>query len=83
MSVAGFEPSTLRLCVNNSTTVPQMPQLKEGNEQNYFLIFNEGKSAASFCHQVAAWLPDMFCNFYKVKNHKIAKTQLSQKLEEK
>jgi hypothetical protein len=34
---------------------------------------NEGKSAASFCHQVAAWFPDMFCNFYLMKNHKIAK----------
>jgi hypothetical protein len=33
---------------------------------------NEGKSAASFCCQVAAWLPDMFCNFYLAKNHKIA-----------
>jgi hypothetical protein len=34
---------------------------------------NEGKSAAIFCRQVAAWIPDMFCNFYSVKNHKIAK----------
>jgi hypothetical protein len=32
---------------------------------------NEGKSAASFCHLVAAWVPDMLCNFYLVKNHKI------------
>jgi len=31
---------------------------------------NEGKSAASFCRQVAALVPDMFCNFYLVKNHK-------------
>jgi hypothetical protein len=34
---------------------------------------NEGKSAASFCRQVAAWFPDMFCYFYFVKKHKIAK----------
>jgi hypothetical protein len=33
---------------------------------------NEGKSAASFCHQVAAWVSDMFCNFHLAKNHKIA-----------
>jgi hypothetical protein len=33
---------------------------------------NEGKSVASFCRQVAASVPDMFCNFYLVKNHKIA-----------
>jgi hypothetical protein len=32
---------------------------------------NEGKSADSFCHLVAAWVPDMFCNFDLVKNHKI------------
>jgi hypothetical protein len=35
-------------------------------------IKNEGESAASFCRQVAAWVPDMFCNFYLVKNLKIA-----------
>jgi hypothetical protein len=29
-------------------------------------------SAASFCCQVAAWVPDMFCNFYFAKNYKIA-----------
>ncbi len=34
---------------------------------------NEGISAASFCPQVAAWVPDMFCNFYLLKNRKIAK----------
>ncbi len=33
---------------------------------------NEGMSAASFCCQVAALVPDMFCNFYLVKIHKIA-----------
>jgi hypothetical protein len=31
---------------------------------------NEEKSAASFCHQVAALVPDMFSNFYLVKNKK-------------
>ncbi len=33
---------------------------------------NEGKSAASFCLQVATLVLAMFCNFYLVKNHKIA-----------
>jgi hypothetical protein len=27
----------------------------------------------NFCHQVAAWFPDIFSNFHLVKNHKIAK----------
>jgi hypothetical protein len=33
---------------------------------------NGGKSAAIFCHQVAALVPALFCNFYFVKNCKIA-----------
>jgi hypothetical protein len=32
---------------------------------------NEGESDVSFCHQEAALVPDMFCNFYLVKNLKI------------
>ncbi len=32
---------------------------------------NDGKSAASFCQQVAALVLDVFCNFYLLKNHKI------------
>jgi hypothetical protein len=44
---------------------------------------NEGKSVARFCHQVVSWVPDMFCNFYLSKSHKIAITQQSLKLEKK
>jgi hypothetical protein len=33
---------------------------------------NQAKSVARFCPQVAEWVPDMFQNFYLVKNHKIA-----------
>jgi hypothetical protein len=46
---------------------------------------HEGESAASFCRQVAALFPDMFCSFYLVKNHEIArkKTQQPLKLEKK
>jgi hypothetical protein len=36
---------------------------------------NEGKSAAIFCHQVAAWVTDMFCNFYLVKSQQPLKLQ--------
>jgi hypothetical protein len=32
---------------------------------------NKEKSAADFCLQVAAFVPDMFCNFYLIKSHKI------------
>jgi hypothetical protein len=35
-------------------------------------VNNEGKSADSFCRQVAALVPASLCNFYLVKNHKIA-----------
>jgi hypothetical protein len=33
---------------------------------------DEGKSAASFGLQVEVWVSDVFCNFYLLKNHKIA-----------
>jgi hypothetical protein len=39
-----------------------------------------GKSAASYCRQVAARFPDMFRNFYIVKNHKIDKNVTSTKV---
>jgi len=32
---------------------------------------------------VAAWFPDMFCNFYLVKNHKFAKNSTTIKAGEK
>ena len=34
-------------------------------------LFNEGKSATRFCHQVAAWVSNIFWNFYFVKIQKI------------
>jgi hypothetical protein len=52
--------------------------------RNWELIYpNEEKSAASFCHQVAAWVLDMFCNFYIVKNHKIVNNTTTVKAREK
>ncbi len=44
---------------------------------------NKGKSAVSFCHQLAAWVPNMFHNFYSVKNHKIANSSSTTKAREK
>jgi len=32
----------------------------------------QDKSAASFYRQVAAWVQDIFCNFYLLKNQKNA-----------
>ncbi len=43
----------------------------------------KGESAASFCGQVAALLPDMFGSFYLVKNHKHAKNSTTTKAREK
>ncbi len=45
--------------------------------------FNEGKSAASFCHLVVARVTNMFCNFYLVKIHKIANNSTTIKAREK
>jgi hypothetical protein len=46
---------------------------------DYIDALNEGKSAASFCHQVAAWVPDIFCSFYFVTNRKTAKNSTTTK----
>ncbi len=34
------------------------------NRSWVYMSLNEGKSAVSFCLQVAAWVSDMFCNFF-------------------
>jgi hypothetical protein len=44
------------------------------------IVSNEGESADSFCHQLAALFPDMFCNFQLVKNHNIAKNSTTTKV---
>ncbi len=41
------------------------------------------QSAASFCHQVAAWVQDIFSNFYLVKNYKFANNSNTTKATEK
>jgi hypothetical protein len=45
--------------------------------------WNEGIPAASFCHQVAAWVLDLFSSFYLVKNCKIANNSTTIKAREK
>ncbi len=47
------------------------------------MLANEGISAASFCCQVAALVLDMFCNFYLVKNPKIANNLATTEAREK
>ncbi len=44
---------------------------------------NERKSATSFCHQVAVMVSDMFCNFYLLKNFKIANNSATTEAREK
>jgi hypothetical protein len=46
-------------------------------------VANQDKIAARFCRQVAAWVPDMYCNFYSVKNNKIAKDATATRAKEK
>jgi len=43
------------------------------------LLVNEVISADGLCCLVAALVPDMFCNFYFVKNHKIANNSATTK----
>jgi hypothetical protein len=56
---------------------------EEPVRQTLFRLNNEGKSAASFCHQLAALVPDMYYNFYLVKNCKSAKDIITTKAREK
>jgi hypothetical protein len=44
---------------------------------------NEEISAVNLCWQVAALFPDMFCNFYLVKNHKITNNSATTEAREK
>jgi hypothetical protein len=46
-------------------------------------MLNYDKLATSFCHQVAAWVPDMFCDFQLAKKHKIADNSTTTKAREK
>jgi hypothetical protein len=41
--------------------------------------FNQDKSAPSFCRQVTARVPDMFCDSFLVKNNKIANNSTTTK----
>ncbi len=58
---------------------PCLPGQRDTNR----IASNQDKSAAIFCHQVAAWLPDSFCNFYLVKSHKIVNTSATTEAREK
>jgi hypothetical protein len=46
-------------------------------------LYNGGKSAARFYCKVAALVPDMFCDFYLAKNHKIIKNSAITETREK
>jgi hypothetical protein len=43
----------------------------------------KGKISSQFLPPGGSWFPDMFCNFYLVKNHKIAKNSETTKAGEK
>jgi hypothetical protein len=45
------------------------------------VAINEGKSATSFCCQVAAWFPDMFGIY--MKTHNMAKNSTTTKTRQK
>jgi hypothetical protein len=46
-------------------------------------LYNQDKSAAKFCYQLAAWAPDMFWNFNLLKTCKIANNSATVKVREK
>ncbi len=68
---------------SNGTYSVLMPRGQHKKYHETCEFQNEEKSAASFCHEVAAQFPDMFCNFYLEKNHNIAKNSTAIKAREK
>ncbi len=55
-------------------------------EQITTILFNylsKDKSDAIFCHQEAAWVPDIFWNFNSVKNHKSVNNSTTTEAREK
>jgi hypothetical protein len=56
------------------------------SDQNIFITMSFSildKSAAIFCHLVAAWAPDVFRNFNLAKNNKTANCSTPAKAREK
>jgi hypothetical protein len=73
-------------CVNTALVSHHINQGTKASTESSATVTvtgNKGKSAASFCHYVAPWVSDMFCNFYLVKNHKIANNPASTEAREK
>ncbi len=71
--------STMSIEKNWKTVLKNTSKVKNW----YYIYFDQGISVASFCYQVPALIPDMFCNFYSVKNHKIATNSATTKAREK
>ncbi len=61
----------------------EMKKFQQDMLRSIDLQKNLDKSVASFCHQVAAWVSDMFCIFYLVKSHDIASNSTTTKARQK
>ncbi len=70
----GVKIHALKDCTSNSNGV-------DGPKGSILAV--RGNQLNSFCQQVAAWFPDMFCNFYFMKILKIAKNSTTTKAREK
>jgi hypothetical protein len=53
-----------------------------GYDQYFSVLQMRGNQLPVFCHQAAAQVPDRFCNFYLVKNQRIAKNTTTSKARE-
>jgi hypothetical protein len=68
-----------------------MTSLNDALEHSFLIIlfyssiwlFNQDRSAAIFCHQIAAWVSDMLCDLTLVKNHKIKNSSTTSRAREK
>jgi hypothetical protein len=71
------------LSLNKSCKTYHTTLLPPSGRNWKLIVQNEGKSAAIFCRKMAALVPDMFCNCYLVKNHKVAYNSATTKAREK
>jgi hypothetical protein len=82
--LSGVSVTKKKIFMTLTTGITQTIMCHPGGEKFCALYScNEGNSAASFCHQGAAWVSDMFCNFYLVKYYNIANNLAATEAREK
>ncbi len=70
-TLAYYEYDYGQKVLNNCASMQIEYKVYRENTLDRIYQSNWDKSADRLCFQVAAWVSNMFCNFYLVKSHKI------------